>query len=426
MNTAKVSITGFMAGALSFLTLILMIYLGLMMVTLFFAIPKAFIEAQASESLPANSSTFELVRESLLGSFQNLLQGLWDARAGYLIGGFLGLTAAWAYQLIWPVRPQRAWLASFIGVVIITSIWFITWANVLKEETSLQLAEFPEIYPWRELLLGSFETTIIVALIFMIAIAYPFWSLWRWWYRLTAGWGLVPQREPELRPDLAVPPSALAEHLDYAAHLHALKRDPITVAEPATAQGEGELQIPATLPWIDIIRQKSIRWLVILLLICLVLLFFSHRYHSQVALRLQHGKVFLEEAGGESHKEYLIQIEPDIQRIRVVNINGAGQVTIYLSPDSDDDQAVAEVRDWSFQWRDDEYLYADVPLTKVKPGQYSLHFVQEAGWGYFEYTISQGGGTQSYIAALVIGFLLACSVILGLALILLGPARNLI
>jgi hypothetical protein len=101
-------------------------------------------------------------------------------------------------------------------------------------------------------------------------------------------------------------------------------------------------------------------------------------------------------------------------------------VTIYLSPGADNDQAITEVRDWSFKWRDDEYLYADVPLTKVKPGQYHLHFVQEAGWGYFEYVISQGGGTQSYIAALMTGFLLACSVILGLAVIVLGPARRLI
>jgi len=362
-----------------------------------------------------------------VSSLQNLLKGLWEARLGFLIGGFLGLAAAWGYQLILAVRPERAWPASFICLVIITSVWFITWANVLREETSLQLAEFPEIYPWRELLLGSFATTVMVALIFMIAIAYPFWIVWRWWYRLMAGWGLVPQPEPQVRPDLALPPSALAEHSDYAARLHALKRDKVTVAEPAVVQAEEKLQTPS----ISLLvggtgRKKLISLFVILWLLCLVLLFFTHRYHSRVALRLQHGKVFLEESGGESHKEYPIQVEPDIQRIRVVNINGAGRVTIYLSPGVDDDQAITEVRDWSFKWRDDEYLYTDLPLAMVKPGQYYLHFVQEAGWGYFEYTISQGGGTQSYIAALMIGFLLSGSVILGLALILLGPARHLI
>jgi hypothetical protein len=119
----------------------------------------------------------------------------------------------------------------------------------------------------------------------------------------------------------------------------------------------------------------------------------------------------------------VIQIEPDIQRIRIVNINGAGRVSLYLSPSTDYRGAVTRVKDWSFKWRDEEYLYIDVPLVKLKPGYYYLHFVQEVGWGSFEYTVSHGGGIQSQLSALLFGFLLAYTVILGLALVLLGSGR---
>ena len=119
----------------------------------------------------------------------------------------------------------------------------------------------------------------------------------------------------------------------------------------------------------------------------------------------------------------MVEVRPGARKIRVVNINGLGAVSMYLSPTADYREAVRNVEDWTFEWRLDEYLYTDLPMTDVAPGEYYLHFVQESGWGYFEYTLGDGGGPASHVAALAFGFLLACSLFLGLALISIAASR---
>ena len=90
---------------------------------------------------------------------------------------------------------------------------------------------------------------------------------------------------------------------------------------------------------------------------------------------------------------------------------------MYLSTTSRIEDAIDYVEDWSFSQQDSN-LYNRISLADAAPGSYYLLFLQEAGIGYFEYTISRGGGTTSHFVALVIGFLLACSLVLSLTLIL--------
>jgi hypothetical protein len=83
------------------------------------------------------------------------------------------------------------------------------------------------------------------------------------------------------------------------------------------------------------------------------------------------------------------------------------------------------VRNCSFEWHEDDPIenpYATVLLDGLEPGQCYLHFVQESGWGFFEYTVCHGGGAVGLPTVSASGFLLACSLILGLALIFLGAA----
>ena len=416
----KVYLIGILAGALSLLTLLLTVYLGLALFTVAFPLVSALIEADATETPLANAS----ILSSLGGSLSNLLNGLWQARPAYMIGGILGGCAAWAHQVGLASRKERAWLISFIGMALLLAVAFITWTNIQTEAAAVQLANNPELFRlWRDLLLGSYATRVSVNLIFAFTAAYPIWALWRWWYTrlpmwLTRGKGAT---EPEAALSLAQ--SAFAEHQSQAARLRELRQQGGTIAEKVV---EPEVAPAKSSPLSDLKRRQFIKSSAILLVISLALLFLSDRYHDQAALRFQHGVAVLEETSDRTHQHFPITVESDVQQIRVVNINGQGTVNIYLSPTIDYADAVAQVDDWSFKWRDDEYLYTDVPTAEVAPGPYYLHFVQAEGWGYFEYALSQGGGSLSQISALVTGFLLAFSLVLVLALIILGPARNFI
>jgi hypothetical protein len=366
----RACLSGFGAGLLGMLTLVLVVQLCL-------AIPSLMdlVTAQATGAL-----TPGLVGKSVLVSAANLLRSLWSVRLGFLAFGILGVVLAWAHRIGWALRKERAWLVSFACLASILAVSIVTWTFAQREEIALWLAERPEAYQWREFLLTSYLVDVGVSLVFAFTIAYPIWAVWRWWYlRLFSQVGSAKSCEGE---------------------------------KPAWAAGLVEALQKGAL----------VRPLAILLALCVVALLLVEKYHSTVSVRLQHGVVFVD-ATTRPHQEVLVRIEPSARKIRVVNINGVGTVDLYLSPTSDYEQARASVEDWSFEWRSDEYLYADIPAHGLAPGVYHLHFLQESGWGYFEYTLSHGGGFHSHLAALAIGFLLAISLILGAGLLASGILR---
>jgi hypothetical protein len=148
------------------------------------------------------------------------------------------------------------------------------------------------------------------------------------------------------------------------------------------------------------------------------------RYHDRVAITMQHDVAFLD-SSVEASKQFVIRVEPGARKIRVVNMKGMGTASIYLRETGDPEDVLESVEDWSFEYRAGwgEYHYVDIPLAAVEPDDYYLDFVQETGWGYFEYTLSHGGGGTSHVTALVIAFLLACSVVVGAALVALLAIR---
>ncbi|MBV7327450.1 CRTAC1 family protein [Chloroflexi bacterium TSY] len=81
-----------------------------------------------------------------------------------------------------------------------------------------------------------------------------------------------------------------------------------------------------------------------------------------------------------------------------------------------------QISDWSFG-HNDPNLYENISLDNITSGEYVLLFAQAEGVGFFEYTLSHGGGRMSNVAALAIGGLLAISFVLGLTLLLLVATR---
>ena len=86
-------------------------------------------------------------------------------------------------------------------------------------------------------------------------------------------------------------------------------------------------------------------------------------------------------------------------------------------------ELIAETPEWAFESRADEYLYQDMPVQGLVPGDYILAFEQRAGWGYFEYMLSQGGGRNSQMLAIATGLLLAITIALAFILAALVISR---
>ncbi len=378
LQVARACVAGFAANALGLLTFIFLLYLCLAVSWLFYTAIDQAARARVFGGPAYQGSVLQFVVASLGASLRNAVAGVWSARLGFVVFGVLGALAACTDEVgRLFLRKERVWLSSFVCMMAIVAVSIITWAFAQREEVAAWIAGRPETYSWRHMLLRSYALDIGVSLIFAAAVSYPIWAVWQWWYRL-------------LRSRLLA--RAAPEELE------------------ARATEAAFMPLQEALP-----SGRLVRPLAILFVLCAALAFPLNRYHDQVAMRLQHGVVFTDTAS-QLRKAMPVRVEPGIRRIRVVNINGVGTVGIYLSPTDDYAQAVKSVRGWTFEWRSDEYLYVDVPVTDLQPGDYYLHFVQESGWGYYEYTLSAGGGMASHLSALVLGFLLALAVLSGIAL----------
>ncbi len=420
-KTLKTILLGVLANMLGLLSFIILIYLGLIIFNVFFTTIDELAQAQASGTLAKDQSLFALLGQSTFSSLQNGLKGLWDVRWGFVAYGIMGAFAAAAYQASSALRFYRehAWLISFICLTVINTVSLIIWVFTQRNEILVWLAEAPEVNRWGDMLLRSYTTDISVSLIFALALTYPIWAAWQWWYQCLLKWFALTPSSAEAEITSVGPDSTT-----YTTRLYQLKRESRSQhASPQRSIVTPVESNPIAKQLATIPLSRLIIPLAGLLILCLVSIRPLSRYHDQVAIKIQHGRTFVNDER-ESHQVFAVQVHPEVRKIRVVNIKGLGRVSLYLSPSETDYQAaVAKIEDWSFKWRMDEFIHEEVSLVGVEPGPYHLHFVQEEGWGFFEYTLSHGGGRASHIAAFGLGFLVACSVMLGLALVVVGGAR---
>lgn len=369
---AKSLLVGFLSGILSIISFVLTVYLALSLFELFFVGLPAMIEADVAGSAPLGDTPWRLMIDSLLVSLSNAFHGLIQAIPGLILGGVLGSIAGAGYRVGVLLYRKRAWRVSFALAAAALAVPTVTWAIVQREQVALWILDNPEMYGWRDLLLESYATELLVTLAFALAGAYVVWAVWRWWYVRLVDW-------------------LLSEGLHTITESK-LDSDPILRSK------------------------KLVAWMGVSFLVCGALLVPAKWFHDRVALRLQHGVVWLD-SEARPEETFEVAIRPEARKIRVVNTEGLGTVSVQLSQAGDPESVVVSIEDWSFKWRLDEYLYRDLRVDGVEPGAYQLHFVQEAGWGYFEYALGDGGGPASHTAALVLGVLLAFTLVLGLGLI---------
>jgi hypothetical protein len=401
MHKLTAYLIGFLAGALVPLTIAVSIYVC---VTLFSLLFLALGElSRDAATVTGSSSALDAIGPTILNSVKSGLQGLWRDRLGFLIFSVVGAVAAWGHQIGLVAYRDRAWLVSFLCTALITVIPAITWLVAERAEVALWIAEQPDTFVWRNQLSDSYILEVGLGLLFGLPLTYAAWVIWRWWYLRLGRW---------FSP-ASLPSSSAGEQN--------LSREP----EWATGSARSEQLDGGAAQVVPLQRivesQGLVAWLAILLAFSLALLLVANRYHSQVAVNIEHGSVRLDAISRPEHTVQ-IQVEPNARALTVVKRAGDGTVNLYLNPVANSEESVGSVEDWSFGRRDPN-LYTSIPLANVEPGDYHIRFVQESGVGYFEYTLSHGGGAMSQASALAVGFLVACSLVLGVVLIFLIAAR---
>ena len=383
----RTSALGFLASVLGLLTFILVLYVCLAIFGLFFNVIDELARARALGAELPGGSAGQIIAGMLVGSGLNALRGLWGARLGFLAFGVLGVLAAWADRLAASFVRDRAGLASLACVAVVILVTFITWSIVQGQEMDVWLSQTPDAVWARDTMRAPVGTKITVSLILGLLAVYPIWAVWRWWYVRLAGKPETPAEMPASTEGVSAP-----------------------VAAPSLRES---LQGSA----------KPVLWLAIPFVLCVALLCPVSQYHDRVSMEIQHGTAYPAVGSLTPSQMLKVSVQAEGDTIRIVNINGLGTVSIYLSPTDDTRDAVQSLEDWTFEWRLDEYLYVDFPLDGVAPGDYYLHFVMAEGWGYFEFTLAHGGGTSSHASALVYGFLMACAVLLGVALVAVAAVK---
>ena len=130
---------------------------------------------------------------------------------------------------------------------------------------------------------------------------------------------------------------------------------------------------------------------VFLLLSAAVLLLNSQ--YKQSTLRLKHGAFVLTRVDPVSSDTLFLN--PDARKIRIVDVNGEGSVTVRLTSAESDVAILKPMTDWSLRRvNDQEYFYKEFHLTGSTPGVYRLEFEQTKGWGWYEWTLSQGASQE--------------------------------
>ena len=386
---------GSVANLLALTSIIGILYAGFMVVAVFHDLVDTLARAQAAGQAASQEPFLHLLWISLITTGQNGWQGIVGARFAYVAFAFLGLFAAAGWFFGGYTPGSRRWWFSFAGMTAVIALTGVAWAVLQRDQILLWIAESPELYRWRNVLQRSLLTDVSVIFVFSVLIAIPVWMSWRWWFEQIA------LRERRRTPIAQALPSALAEHRAGQRHIH----DRETADQHQAARRQD--------PYVLLLLSRSFLVPAIALFGILVLAIgILNTQYKQSTLRLVHDAFVL--SSEDPRHEVPLAIAADARKIRIVNINGQGSVSVELRTEDPSAPAIAQIEDWAFQRRSrQEYYYQEIPLLPVQAGQYQLSFQQHEGWGWYEYLLSEGSTQDSTTLSVVLGIALASAVLLG-------------
>ncbi|MCE2467748.1 MAG: hypothetical protein J4G06_06955 [Caldilineaceae bacterium] len=375
-------------------TLIGIFYLGFAVVGVFYGLANTLARAGSELSALTDQSADELVLQSLAGTFSNAVHGLIAAWPAFVVFAVLGIVAAAGWFLSGSLSETRRWFVSFGVMASVIGATATVWMMLQRNQIQIWIAEAPELFRWREVLMRSIGTDISVILVFSLLVAAPIWMAWRWWFERLA------QRRSRLPASNMPLPSALPKQDQPGRN----SGTPFG-RQPQSKDGS------AADPYRSLLLSRPflITTSLLFMVLAVVVLLLNSQY-KESTLRLEHGAFVLTRVDPISTDT--LHLDPDARKIRIVNVNGEGSVTVRLTSSESDTAALEPVTDWSFTRRNDqEYFYREFPLTGLAPGNYRLEFEQTKGWGWYEWTLSQGTTQDSTILSLAMGIVLASALV---------------
>ena len=393
-SLGRSAVLGAASNILALASLIGILYLGFAVVGVFYGLANTLARAGSEIGALTDKSAGELVLESLGGTFGNAVQGLVAAWPAFLVFAVLGIAAATGWFLSGSLSETRRWFVSFGVMTAVIGATATVWMMLQRNQIQIWIAESPELFRWREVLMRSIGTDISVMLVFSLLVAAPIWMAWRWWFER-----LAQRRSRSPTPNTPLP-SALPRQNRPGRN----SGTPFGRQQQATGVGTAD-------PYRSLLLSRPflLAASVLFVLLSAAVLLLNSQY-KQSTLRLEHGAFVLTRVDPVSSNALVL--DPDARKIRIVNVNGEGSVTVRLTSAESDAAALDPVTDWSFTRRNDqEYFYKEFPLTELTPGAYRLEFEQTRGWGWYEWTLSQGTTQDSTVLSLAMGIALASALV---------------
>ena len=329
------AVLGAASNILALASLIGILYFGFAVVGVFYGLANTMARAGSEISALTDKSAGELVLASLGGTFSNAVQGLVAAWPAFIVFAFWALSP----PLVVPdgslSKPDAGCQFRNHGDRL-SSATSTVWMMLQRNQIQIWIAESPELFRWRDMLMRSIGTDISVILVFSLLVAAPIWMAWRWWFERLA------QRRSRLPASNMPLPSALPKQ-------NQPRRNSGTPfgRQPHPA-GTG-----AADPYRSLLLSRPFLFAasVLFLLLTTAVLLLNSQY-KQSTLRLEHGAFVLTRVDPLSSDTLFL--EADARKIRIVNVNGEGSVTVRLTSAESDAAALEPVTDWSFTRRNDQ------------------------------------------------------------------------
>ena len=386
------AVLGAASNILALASVIGILYLGFAVVGVFYGLANTLARAGSELGALTDKTTGELILESLGGTFSNAVNGLVAAWPAFIVFAVLGIVAATGWFLSGSLTETRRWFVSFGVMAAVIGATATIWMMLQRNQIQIWIAESPELFRWREVLMRSIGTDISVILVFSLLVAAPIWMAWRWWF----------ERLAQRRSGLPTPNMPLPSALPRQNQPRRSSGPPFGRQLQSTGVADPYRSLLLSRPFL-------LAASVLFLLLSAAVLLLNSQY-KESTLRLEHGAFVLTRVDPVSSDTLFL--DPDARKIRIVNVNGEGSVTIRLTSAASDTAALEPVTDWSFTRRNDqEYFYREFPLTGLAPGKYRLEFEQTQGWGWYEWTLSQGTTQDSTILSLAMGIVLAIALV---------------
>jgi len=356
---------GFLAGVLSFLAFLVAVEF-LFLLAGFMGTLGELAKLHGLGMEEQYRLTPQLFLLGLLNAGATALKHIWAIRAGFLPLGAMGAIVGAVQRLAGPLGQRRAHRMGLLTMIAIVNVTILAWELARRQRIAEWLIENPQYFAWQGMLLESPTTTLIVGLLLSFLAAYLLWEVWRWWYR-------------QLSPLLG---------------LRELRRE----------GKKGEFQ----------------KWLwasEVVLALCLLGLIPAFRFYQRESPDTISGQKWLDIE--TPHAVIPLKLEKNPRRIAVSNIQGLGQVEVYISDRAQEGAPLRRGESMTLNDNIHRYSQSEVSLLGLPPGLYYLHLTisgQDAR-GLIRYIVLEGGTRLMGPAAWTLTLLLTTALVSALFLI---------